>query len=231
MKNLHIIAEGRSEEEFIRKVLTPHLSHFGVYVYCQMVHTGGTKTHPVKGGLGRVPRYRSIIRALERWVESDRGRQNVFYSTMLDLYAFPIDSESPFSPEIRRIRNKYNLIEELEKAMFEKHNIQNFIPYVQLHEFETFLFVDLDQLKIMYPNREIYVDRLKREVQNINVELINDTVHSAPSKRIIRNVPDYEGQKSTVGPIIAEEIGIDTLKENCTHFKSWLTKLENLNKD
>ena len=100
MKDLHIIAEGKTEEGFVRKVLTPHLAGFGVYVACQCVHTGGTKTHPIKGGLGKIPKYMPISRTLERWVKDNRNREGVYYSTMLDLYAFPKDSESPYTEEI-----------------------------------------------------------------------------------------------------------------------------------
>ncbi|MCG8388858.1 MAG: DUF4276 family protein [Cytophagales bacterium] len=231
MKHLHIIAEGQTEEEFVRKVLTPHLAGFGVYVVCQRVHTGGTKTHPIKGGLGRVPKYRPISRALERWVEADRNREDVYYSTMLDLYAFPKDSESPYTEEIRSVQDEYVKIERLEAAMSEKHQNPRFIPYVQLHEFETLMLADLDRLKIMYPDRKTYIDRLKREIGDANIELINGGQNTAPSKRIIVATPDYEDQKSSVGPIVVEDIGIHTIKEKCRHFDEWVTRLEELGVD
>ncbi len=228
MKYLHIIAEGNSEEEFIRKVLGQHLARFGVYVYCQRVHTGGNKTHPVKGGLGRIPKYRPVIRALERWIDADRNREQVYYSTMLDLYAFPKDAESPYSEAIQSIEDKYKRVRELEKAMLEKHGHPKLIPYVQLHEFETLLLVDLDRLKVMYPDCKKPIDKLKNETAGKNVELINEGLTTAPSKRIIAAVPQYEVQKSTVGPIVAQDIGIDLLKQKCPHFNEWVTKLEKL---
>lgn len=231
MKYLHIIAEGHSEEEFIRKVLTPYLATFEVFVSCQRVHTGGSKTHPFKGGLGRVPKYHPVTRTLERWIEADRNRNDVYYATMLDLYAFPKDSESPYTENIQSIQDKYARVEALENAMVEKHGHSRFIPYVQLHEFETLLLVDLDRLKVMYPDRKTYIDRLKKEIGNTNVELINDSSQTAPSKRIISAVPDHEGQKSTVGPIVVEDIGIHLLKEKCKHFNEWITRLEGLNNE
>lgn len=228
MKYLHIIAEGKTEEEFVRKVLTPHLAGFGVYVACQRVHTGGKKTQPIKGGLGRVPKYWPISRTLERWVEADRNREGVCYSTMLDLYAFPKDSESPYTEEIRSIQDEYVKIEHLEAAMFEKHQTPKFIPYVQLHEFETLILANLNHLKIMYPDRKNHIDRLKKEIGETNIELINGGQKTAPSKRIILTTPDYEGQKSSVGPIVVESIGICTLKRKCRHFNEWVTRLEAL---
>ncbi len=229
MKHLHIVAEGHSEEEFLRKVLTPYLAKFEVFVSCQRVHTGGTKIHPIKGGLGRIPKYRPVIRAIERWIEADKGREDVVYSTMLDLYAFPKDPESPYTDDIRSIPNKYERVKRLEEAMSEKHGHPRLIPYVQLHEFETLLLVDVASLKIMYPDRKRQIDRLKNEIGDANVELINDDPLSAPSKRIIKAVPEHESQKNTVGPIVTEDIGIPPLKEKCRHFNEWITKLENLN--
>lgn len=231
MKYLHIIAEGQSEEEFVRKVLTPHLADYNVFVACQRVHTGGNKTHPIKGGLGKVPKYRPIQRALDRWIEADKGREEVYYSTMLDLYAFPKDSESPYSDDIQSIQDKYKRVQKLEVAMFDKHDFPRFIPYIQLHEFETLLLVDLDRLKVMYPDRKTHIDRLKKEIKDKNVELINETKENAPSKRIIAAIPDHEGQKSTVGSIVAQDIGIQMLKEKCQHFNEWVTRLENLDNE
>ncbi len=228
MKYLHIIAEGSSEEEFVNKVLAPHLANFSVFVSCQRVHTGGNRINPIKGGLGKIPRYRPVTRALERWIQDDRNREDVYYSTMLDLYAFPKDAESPYSEKIQSIQDKYLKVQELEKAMFEKHEHSRFIPYIQLHEFETLLLVDLDKLKVMYPDRKPYVDKLKNEIANNNVELINDGIKTAPSKKIIAAIPDHEGQKSTVGSIVVQDIGIEMLKQKCRHFNEWVTKLEKL---
>lgn len=228
MKYLQVIAEGHSEEEFVRKVLTLHLANFNVFVSCQRVHTGGSKTHPIKGGLGKVPKYRPVIRALERWIEADRNRKNVYYSTMLDLYAFPKDSESPYSVKIQNIQDKYLRIMALENAMFEKHGHPGFIPYVQMHEFETLLLADIDCLKAMYPDRKKQIELLKKSIAGTNIELINDGPSTAPSKRIIAAIPDHEGQKSTVGSIVVQDIGIQVLKQKCQHFNEWITKLEGL---
>lgn len=61
-----------------------------------------------------------------------------------------------------------------------------------------------------------------------NVELINDNPATAPSKRIIALIPEYEGNKATVGAAIAGQIGVDTLKAHCRHFREWVSRLEAL---
>jgi hypothetical protein len=59
-------------------------------------------------------------------------------------------------------------------------------------------------------------------------ELINDGRHSAPSKRIILQIPDYEDAKTVVGPQRAELIGLDVIRAKCPHFNAWLSRLEKL---
>ncbi|NJL76090.1 MAG: DUF4276 family protein [Saprospiraceae bacterium] len=59
-------------------------------------------------------------------------------------------------------------------------------------------------------------------------EEINESAQTAPSKRIIQYLPNYEKQKSQVGPMIAEDIGLELLRQRCPHFNEWITKLESL---
>jgi hypothetical protein len=80
----------------------------------------------------------------------------------------------------------------------------------------------------MYPNGQNGINRLKKEIENKRPEEINESPQTAPSKRIIKYLPDYEGQKAQVGPMVAEEIGLTALRHNCPHFNDWITKLENI---
>ncbi|MBK8042873.1 MAG: DUF4276 family protein [Haliscomenobacter sp.] len=61
-----------------------------------------------------------------------------------------------------------------------------------------------------------------------NPEEINESPETAPSKRIIQYLPDYEGQKAQVGPLVAEDIGLNLLRQKCPHFNDWINKLENI---
>lgn len=61
-----------------------------------------------------------------------------------------------------------------------------------------------------------------------NPELINDNPETAPSKRIIELIPEYECNKVSVGASIVGIIGIEWLKTTCKHFNDWLLKLEQL---
>ena len=97
---------------------------------------------------------------------------------------------------------------------------ERFIPYVQAHEFEALVFVDLDALPPQFPDGEAdqAPDRLKQEVGATAPEEINDGKLTAPSKRLIREIPAYEHMKSIAGPAIAAHIGLEKLRAACPHF-------------
>jgi hypothetical protein len=80
----------------------------------------------------------------------------------------------------------------------------------------------------MFPNEQAGITRLKRNIANLKPEEINESSQTAPSKRIIQYLPNYEGQKAQVGPLVAEDIGLTLLRNNCPHFNDWITKLENI---
>ncbi len=97
-----------------------------------------------------------------------------------------------------------------------------------MHEFETFILVDSDQLELFYPDHQNAVARLKNDIAGIEPERVNERPTHAPSKRIIRRIAEYEDMKTIVAPSLAEIIGLQALRTACPHFNEWLTKLENL---
>jgi hypothetical protein len=227
MKNLHIIVEGSSEEAFVNDVMVKHFSQLNIFVSARKIRTGWDRINnkPAKGGLLK---YSKLKNDVLRWIQSDRGRANTFYTSFIDLYAFPKDSQSPYTAQIQNISNHYQRIKALEDAIAKDINHSNFIPYVQLHEFEALLLVDPDRLITMYPDEQIGINKLKQEIGNKNPEEINESSQTAPSKRIIKFIPNYEGQKAQVGPLVAEEIGLNILRQKCPHFNEWISKLEKI---
>lgn len=227
MKILNIIVEGSSEETFVNDVLVKYFATQNIFVYARKIRTGWDRMNnkPSKGGLLKYNKFRNDVL---RWIQSDRNQPNVWYSSMIDLYAFPQDEESPYTVNIRNIADPYQKIAALELAIRTNIDHPNFIPYVQLHEFEAFLMVDIDKLLVMYPDHQAGVRRLKNDIGSLNPEEINESAQTAPSKRIIKFIPDYEGQKAQVGPLVAEDIGMDLLRTKCAHFNNWITQIENL---
>ena len=41
-------------------------------------------------------------------------------------------------------------------------------------------------------------------------------------------IPEYEKRKKSAGPIVAEKIGLPTLRSKCEHFREWIERLETL---
>ena len=51
---------------------------------------------------------------------------------------------------------------------------------------------------------------------------------TAPSKRIIGQLPRYEHDKATVGVQAAQQIGLSRIRAKCPHFSRWVERLEAL---
>lgn len=227
MKYLYITVEGSTEENFVKEVLAPHLYKVDIVTEARRVTTGWNKINKksTKGGLMK---YKMLEDDIVKWIRSQKNRSDVFFSCFVDLYAFPIDDYSPFTADIRNISNPYAKVTALEDAIRQKINYTNFIPYVQLHEFETFILVEPDKLLVAYPQCERDIAKLKKDIVNLTPELVNNSPSGAPSKRIIKYISEYEDQKALIGPLVAAEIGLEKLRSVCSHFNEWVSKIESL---
>jgi hypothetical protein len=223
MKRIIIVVEGVTEERFVRGVLYPHFILIGLSVEPQQWITN--RKLGVAGG-GRS--FNLIENHVRRQMARYGTDQNMYLSVMIDLYAFPRQGNSIYDDDVISAREgseKVILLEEKMKTLF---NYYRFIPYVQLHEFETLLFSKPEALRHFFTDKENGINALKLETSGLSPENINDTRENAPSKRIIRHIPQYERQKATAGPITAQQIGLPLLREKCPHFNEWILKLENI---
>lgn len=227
MKYLNIIVEGHTEESFVNNILMDHFLAFNIFIKVRKIQTGWDRLNnkPAKGGLRKYSHFRNDVL---RWIESDRNNPEFWYTSMIDLYSFPKGKSSPYKKKIQTINDPYQKIIELEKAIFDDIGYEKFIPYVQLHEFEALLLVDPDRLELMYPDSKSKIALLKINISNGKPEEINESKQTAPSKRIIKYIPEYEHQKAQVGPLVAEDIGLNVLRKNCPHFDEWIKILENI---
>jgi hypothetical protein len=57
----------------------------------------------------------------------------------------------------------------------------------------------------------------------ISPEHIDDGVETAPAARISGVLPEFV--KASSGPIIAREIGLNRIRQQCAHFNAWLEAL------
>jgi hypothetical protein len=225
MARIYLFAEGPTEQTFATDVLSPHLANMGVYLDHAILIA-----HAKKGGIthrGGGRKYIPMRNDILRFLAQEKGR-DVFFTTMIDLYAIP--TEFPGLEEAEKLRHLPNKrVESLEQAFAEDIGDSRFIPYIQLHEYEAYLFSDPAQFSFFYEHHEKAISALKAIADgNATPELINDGPHSAPSKRIIAEIPDYDDAKPVVGPGVAALIGLDVIRAKCPHFAVWLSRLEQL---
>ena len=222
---LHVLCEGQTELRFASKVLTTYLVMKGIIVLPQLLITSRKKN--ARGGIFS---YQQAKRDLTFMIRSaqDNEQEVHYFTSMFDLYALPDDF--PGFAEASALTD-YSQVAKLEEDFRKDVNCYKFISYIQLHEFEALVLCDIDGLKNSYPNAAGKLTELKNEVTTQygdNMELVDNSAETAPSKRIIKALKDeYHYDKPKSGTEITEKIGIDTLRAKCRHFNDWLTTIEN----
>jgi hypothetical protein len=223
MARLYLFAEGQTEQIFASRVLTPHLALSKVQLHHPVLVANARKKGMVYRGRGRhyLPMKNDIIRLLKQ-----DSNPETFFTTMIDLYA--IHSDFPGLSDSENLRHlPQQRVEYLENMFAQDFDDRRFIPYIQLHEFEAYLFSQPENFGNHYLSANKSITALKAIADKYSTpELIDDGQHTAPSKRIIREFPDYGDAKTVIGPQVAESIGIDIIRRKCPHFDSWLSKLE-----
>jgi len=220
MKRVLILVEGQTEERFVNRVLAPQLQKHEIVAIPTIV-----VTKRVKGGQhfkGGVLSYQQVRGDLLRLL-GDSNASAV--TTMLDYYGLPDDfpGRTALAPDIRTPEERAQHVEdELARDLADRR----LIPYVSLHEFEALLFSEPAQFDSQFPGRR--GGRLVAEIRNAyrTPEEINEGAETHPAKRLLKLFPDYH--KATVGPILAERIGLEKMRAACPHFDGWISKLEAL---
>jgi hypothetical protein len=221
---VYIVTEGQTETQFVNRVLNPWFNSRNIILIpCTVVTKIDRKTgKQYKGGISS---YTKVGNDIKKCL-SHANKPNVYVTTMFDYYHFPHDVPGYTHG---RIADPYGEVIRLEGLV--KNDIQSvnpspvFIPYLQLHEFETLMFCGLDIVANQHFDSDI--DPLRKAIDKFkNPELINDSEITAPSKRLNDCISDFD--KVTDGVLITEKIGIDNLRRHCRHFNDWITRLENL---
>ena len=147
---------------------------------------------------------------------------------MVDLYA--LYSDFPGREKADELRsNPYEQVGALQEEWQEQTDDKRFVPFIQLHEFEAYLFVDVTRFPEFCDSPRRGVAELQRIADSVDSpELIDDGQHSAPSKRIIEQIPAYKRLKTSVGPQMAADIGLWAIRLKCPHFNAWISRLEGL---
>lgn len=223
MKELYIFCEGQTEQSFCKQVLQPHLfpQHDGIL---RTLPVGWKNYHGVKG----IGKYSMLRKFIANTLKS-RKEWCIYFTTLIDLYGLPSDFPGKAASVVRNPSNPTPYVEALEEAWGKDISDPRFRPYLQLHEYETLLFAEPEAFAWSFVDCQDQIAALKAIAASFtSIEKINDALETAPSKRISAVFPEYPGRKATVGPDVAEYIGLTVLRAKCPHFDKWLTWLENL---
>ena len=223
MPRLHMFVEGTTEQVFVATVLVRHLADFGVYLEKPVL----VATKKGRNGRGGGRHFRPMQNDIDRRLKEDDG-SDVYFTTIIDLYALYCDF--PGREEADKVRcDPYKRVSALVGSWQEETTDDRFIPFIQLHEFEAYLFVDVSRFAEFFDNARRGIVALQKVADSVqSPELIDDGQNTAPSKRIIAQFPAYERLKTTVGPQMAGDIGLRAIRSRCPHFDAWLEPLEGL---
>ena len=217
MKRLVFIVEGETEEAFVNTILRPYFQGCGLYnpVQCfKIKHT--------QGGMHKYSYVRNDV--LNTIYEHD-----VIVTTMFDLYALP--HSFPGYEESQTIEDHLKRVVFLEAKMKEdlelnqSRQFNNYIPYIQLHEFEALVFSSANGFEALFEDNEMNYKGIRDVIETFpNPEDINDSPETAPSKRMQKLIQGYN--KVAYGISLIEYTGIDIILRKCPHFREWIEKLK-----
>jgi len=198
MVRVAISVEGLTEERFIKGLLFDHFVPLNIFLTPIDVH-------------GNV----SIDRV-------QRELENLAFSfdkvtTLYDFYGFK-DRQPSETKASLEARIKARLNPRIASIVF---------PYVQMHEFEGLLFSSPAAIaRHVQALNEQNISTWAQSILNSfndDPEKINDSSVTAPSKRLEQNT-SYK--KTIDGPNIANEIGLQNIREQCAGFNNWITMME-----
>lgn len=212
-----ILVEGQTEERFVKDVLSPAFLDQQIYFFPTLLVTKRVKSGTsFKGG---VTNYGKFVNDAKRLLQNCG---TAVVTTLIDYYGLPEDCPGM---DTRPNGSPADRVAHVEAAIRQDlGNPPNFIPFLTLHEFEALLFSAHSVLpRVMtHPELEDQFAAIRRSVGT--PEDINERPEYAPSKRIERLFPGYK--KALHGPIAAGRIGLDRIRAECPHFRSWLGNLE-----
>ena len=205
-----VVCEGETEETFVRRVLSVHLTQKTFKPSC----LGGIESNG----------YKKLVGAVRQWLRT-KGITHV--TTMIDFYKLPSD----FPRKTQATSDPYEKVCFLEKALAEEIQDARFIPYIMFHEFEALLLtktsLEIIRERARVGESNALWKKLQRDLERVGTpERLNDDANSHPSARIKKIWPRFK--KTTDGVGILEQVPWEELCAACPHFGSWIRKLEAL---
>jgi len=228
MANVFFIVEGETEEQFYKNTLQGYYRlNDGLFQHYLEVVVIPTKKNVYsrgkKGGLVSYDKCLALIK--DRFIRQSTHCELLLL--VLDYYGLHESFKSHLTSEQRTLEEKVKHIQErLETDV----NNPKFKFRLQVHEFEAFLFSEVEVIANHFSSYGNKTEELKDILNSFdeNPEYINDSPKTAPSKRLNAIYPGFEKSKTSDGIIIAKNIGVAKIRKRCSHFDAMCKLIDNL---
>jgi hypothetical protein len=228
MVRLCIICEGDSDRIFIDRIITPYLESHSNDLQVYTIKIGKTSKHSGGGNVS----YYELIKIINQ-CQHDRAD---LITTFIDFYGTRFDT-FPCFKEFKKINDnnvqqKIRLLEADIKNISSNIYQHKIIPYVLLHEYEMIYFADLDRFIASNPDYATIKSDMLIVNTNYAPEEINNSLQTAPSKRINAMMEQSLGckyKKTTVAKDYCNYYPVNN-KEGWEQELSWIKKCPNLQK-
>ncbi len=188
MKKLYVMCEGKTEAGFCSDLLQVAVfpNRDGEVMPITFI-TSEKRGEVFRGG---IKSYESCKRQIGNILNSIRGNET-YVTSMIDLYRLP--NTFPSLTTANKLPGQAKAyVEILEQAFQDDIADHRFIAHIQLHEYETLLFAQVEKFGEFFENCEKQIQSLHSVVTKFgNIELINDNYETCPSRRIIQEFPKY----------------------------------------
>lgn len=211
MKTVIIICEGETEEEFCKTLLSQYLQ--GV---CRIEVR-------LLGGNCNWERIKNFAeKALKQ-------QKTAVVTTFFDYYGVKTKNFPNWTKSLNfnkaNVRDRIDLLEVGMLEAIDNNLSYRFIPYIQMHEFESFLFNNIEVFDDNFNQNEFNRTELLTLLNDFpDPEMINQGTETSPSHRLIKILSSYD--KIVYGNILAEMIGIDNIRKKNKHFNDWIERLK-----
>lgn len=150
-----------------------------------------------------------------------KQHKHAYVTTMFDYYGMP-DNTPAIDCKEQDLYKRINMIESAINADIGQPNCKF---HFNLHEFEALLFSHPASFTMIADDDTVHnIQRIRDSF--LTPEHINNSVFTAPSKRIKALIPSYA--KVLDGAQLSEEIGIEAMLAECLHFRQWIEAIMKL---